>query len=164
MFHAVWSANKLEAMVWDALVNVLRDPEQLFTRVKKHKGQLDAERVDASALLTEAERALTAVQKKRGRLLDLFLSESIDKATFETRDVPLKKEEARLTEERDQAKALVSAGAAESSRRTSVLKQCALILEGLDRLDDERKQQVIRGLVNWILVSDEGVEIHVGDG
>ena len=160
MFHAVWSANKLEAMVWDALVNVLRDPEQLFTRVKKHKGQLDAERVDASALLTEAERALTAVQKKRGRLLDLFLSESIDKATFETRDVPLKKEEARLTEERDQAKALVSAGAAESSRRTSVLKQCALILEGLDRLDDERKQQVIRGLVNWILVSDEGVEIH----
>ena len=103
---------------------------------------------------------MNTVQKKRAKLLDLYLSDGIAKSVFETRDVPLKKEEDRLAQERDEAKALVDAGTAESSKRASVLKQCALILKGLDRLDQEHKQQVIRGLVDKILVSDKGLEIH----
>jgi site-specific DNA recombinase len=153
-------ADRVEGQVWDAVVGILKDPETLFLNVKKRAGQLNAERVDAASILLQAEKDLAAVQKKRGKLLDLYLSDGIEKRVFETRDVPLKKEEDKLLKERDAAKALVAAGAAESSRRTSLLKQCKLILQGLDKLDDESKRVWLQQLVEKVLVSEKGLEIH----
>jgi len=139
---------------------VLRDPDQLFSAVKRQKGALDAERIDASTTLANVQRDLTTVQRKRGKLLDLYLSDGIEKALFESRDTPLRREEERLVTEVERAQALVNQGTAESTRRASVLRYCELVRSGLDRIDDAGRQRLLRLLVDKVLVSDNGLEVH----
>jgi hypothetical protein len=115
---------------------VLRDPDELLVTVKSKRAALDAKRVDASTEVAECRRRLERVRREHDRLLDLYQSGHVDKATYVSRAAPLRQAIETLTAQIAQAEVQLAQGTAEVDRHAAALAYCKLIRTGLDRLDD----------------------------
>jgi site-specific DNA recombinase len=153
-------AEVLEPLVWTSVARLLRDERALLAAVSAHGSDLDTERDGTADELTTLRKELAAVQAKRQRLLDAYVDGAVPKADFAVRRKPLEAAEDRLTREIAELEALRVHQDAEARRRDSVLAQVALLRRGLDRLDTAGRQQVLRLLVERVIVGAEGVVIE----
>jgi hypothetical protein len=140
--------------VWDAIAEVIRNPDVLDETAKR--SNRNAKQVTVQAELREAERLSKDVSKSRHRLIDLFVAGRTSQADFDTREKPLAQEETRLKSEVECLTALVTSGVEESLRRAAAAKYCKLIVNGLDRLDEAQRQALLRRLNVKVTVTPTG--------
>jgi len=153
-------AAQLEALVWDRLVAVIRNPDAMTSTAKATKLGIDARRGDAQTEHGELARALAKVTKARERLLDLYQDGELDKADLARRQRPLKAEIERLTAAVAEAEGRMVAGAAAADRHAALVKFCRLLERGIDRMDPAQRQTTVRNLLRKVTVHADRVEVE----
>lgn len=74
---------ELEARVWSAVSNVLRDRDRVIAEIKK---RLDGpERLSAAAEQQSIEVAIRKEEQRKSRLLDLYMEDGIDRSGFDAK-------------------------------------------------------------------------------
>jgi site-specific DNA recombinase len=158
------SANALDELVWERLVALLLDPDELLQQMDTAQEATEAERREAARELQFAARALEEVQAKIDRLLDLHLSGDVDATTY-------RRKEAALVRERDVASELLRvaqerahAASDVTARWDDVRAYCLEVADELGELDRPecfaRKQELVRTLVRRIMLYPDRVVIE----
>ncbi len=130
-------ADLLEEVVWNALVDTIRDPSVLVADLQDHLTHGDG---DLGAKMRELKREISDLRSQQRRLLELWQHDMVDQYLLETQLGPPKvrcddKEQAlRLLEDRQRQ----NDDAADVAAR--VEEYCRLISERIDSLDFDGKR------------------------
>jgi site-specific DNA recombinase len=155
------SADRLERTVWDAIVKILAEPTFLFAKAQAHHQQLAPKVVDQKTEIAQLERTLDDLRGKEARILerlvDADLLEHEQALKSKLKGVTARKlaVRERLSELEDQQRA----AAAEHQNQTSVENFCRLAFRGLQALDREGRQKLLRLLVDTITVTGQKIEV-----
>jgi DNA invertase Pin-like site-specific DNA recombinase len=155
-------AEPLEALVWDHLRQALLHPEIL----RQGQAVLGArsERPDNELLtmqLKRLDRRLQQTEAERRRVVDLYQMQAIELREFQTRHREVVERHRQIQQERE---ALVKdhkelAVNHRLARRIDTFAE--RVRQGIDGLDFEQRQRLVRLLVEYIRVTGPKVEIHV---
>ena len=155
-------AEALEALVWDQLRHALLHPEALrqgHTELSARSGQPDDELLTVQ--LKRLDRRLQQTEGERRRVVDLYQMQAIELPEFQTRHREVVERHRQLQQERaalvTERKALaVNHGLA---RRIGAFAD--RVRQGIDALDFEQRQRLVRLLVEQVRVSGPSVQIHL---
>jgi site-specific DNA recombinase len=150
----------LEEAVWMAVANLLRNPTTLLVRVKAEKGALDSRRVAARSDADTLRRDLDKVDRQLARLVDLYVGGGTSKAMYDEKKRILDSQREELAQQLHAAEALTASGDAEEHQRRDAVAYCKLIARGIDRLDQEGRQRLLRKLVTRVVVEQRKLKIH----
>jgi len=153
-------ADTLDTLVWQSVSELLQDPnllvEQYLLRQDQPYGSLEQQEQQ------RLERKLKALAREKQRLIDAYQASIIELADLQTRGARIAQEgtrlEARLTALRHQQ---------EEQHRQALIQEtaeefCRHIREALQNPSFETKQQILRLVVDKIIVEDEQITIkHV---
>jgi site-specific DNA recombinase len=153
-------AKRLETAVWRSISATLRDPAILRVGARASVHGIEARVVDTRRQVDEARQALGRITVARERLMDLYLHDSCDKATFLARDGRLKEDEEKRKADLARLEAIQAEAAAQRSRQAAIARYCHLVASGLDRLDPTEQQGLLQRLIERIEVRDGRIEIH----
>jgi site-specific DNA recombinase len=152
-------ASQLDELVWADLCAVLEHPDLAAQAVERaHSGAWVPQELRRRQATLRNVRA--SVARQRQRLLEAYLAEVIDLATFQRQDQILGRQEADLlAREREvaaQGERLIQvSGIAQSM--TKVLQQLRV---GLSQAGFEQRRQLVELLVDRVVVTDGQVEIR----
>ena len=152
-------AGQLDELVWADLCAVLEQPQLVAQALQRaHSGAwVPGELRRRQATLRQVR---AGVARQRQRLLDAYLAEVIDLATFQRQDRTLAGQEADLLareqEVAAQGERLVQVSAIAQSM-TQVLEQ---LRGGLDQASFEQRRQLVELLIDRVVVTDGQVEIR----
>ena len=149
------NADELEKLIWDEVVECLKDPDSFYQSVDSDDGDSLTADIDA------AERDLGKVQAENDRLVRIFVSGIINEAE-------LKHQRKYITERLESAETRLSGlrsqrVANEERARTAntVVAWAARIGEGLDDLDSEGRREVLRQVVeSGTIDRNNSVRLH----
>jgi site-specific DNA recombinase len=152
-------ASTLEPAVWDALVSLLRDPALVLDHVRK---RLDREE-DREAKERERRRLearLAKAEHEDARLVRAFKEGVIDLETLrrerqETRERVSRLQEAKRTLERE-----LGGWLPKDAQVAAVRQLSDQVIRALPDLPYERRCEVVRQLVDRVIVRDAEVEIR----
>jgi site-specific DNA recombinase len=152
-------ASQLDELVWADLCAVLQRPELAAEALERaHSGAWVPQELRRRQATLRQVRA--GVARQRQRLLEAYLAEVIDLATFQRQDRTLAGQEADLlAREREvaaQGERLVQVSAIAQSM-TQVLNQLRI---GLGQTSFEQRRQLVELLIDRVVVTDGQVEIH----
>jgi len=158
-------ASVIEDAVWDALLDLLRDPRRVFTAMRRRQTRTRIKRGDAATETTALERAVGEVDRQRGELLDLRLAHVVDDTVYRSKDTALAASRATLAARLD---ALTPAPPASGTGRASlddgtVARISALWAAVAARLGDAEpadKAHVMRRVVRRVVARREQVTIE----
>jgi len=155
-------AEELDGLVWEQIRRALLRPEVLV------KGQ--AVRTDRAAVaddevlnaqLERLDRRLQQTEAERRRVADLYQMQAIDLADFQTRHHEVVGRHQRLERERE----MLLAGRQELAAKNRLSRKLDAFAErvrhGIDTLDFEQRQKLVRLLVEQVRVTGPAVEIHL---
>jgi hypothetical protein len=155
------SAERLEAGIWDTVTRVLRDPEALRRSAQAKQLRFDAVRVDARTEITSLTEQRATLQRQRSRLLDLYVSDGIDKPTFTRRDAPLKAQEDAVAARLAQAEGRLAQETTELHNHDALRAFCEAVRRGVNRLDDAGRQALLYRVVERAVVHDVRTDVHL---
>jgi len=155
-------AEELDALVWDQIRQVLLQPKLLL------KGQAAlahrAERPDddlLNAQLERLDRRLQQADNELRRVADLYQMQAIELSDFQRRHQDVISRRQQLDREREillaQRQDLVINN--QLTRRVEAFAR--RVRQGIDALDFEQRQQLVRLLVEQVRVTGPAVEIHL---
>jgi site-specific DNA recombinase len=149
----------LDALVWQDLCVVLREPT-LITH--------ELEQARAGEWLPQALRArqktvndaLAQLERQQARLLDLYLSDVIERAVFERKHHDLSAQQEGLRQQQRQLAAQAQQHLDVVKLTDSITAFCTRLQATLDQLDFAQQRQLVELLIDCVIVSDEQVEIR----
>jgi hypothetical protein len=156
------SAGWIEPFVWDTLVAILHDRGLLDAKLEAHRTRVGAREVEFRSAAEQLRRELGELDRKQQRLLDLYLD---DTGALTTPAVRARLEEfgrrrAALDERLAAAERQATAHHAQEAQQDAIRRFCTVALRGLARLTTEERQQLLRALVDEVVVRDGEIEIQ----
>ena len=155
-------AEELDALVWRLLSQALLDPSILLrgqatlgARVQMPDDEL------LIAQLDRLDRRLRHAETERKRIADLYQIEAIDLPEFRMRLQELTGRQRRLQEERETLLSQRQQLAVNNRLTRRVASFAGRIQHSIDSLDFERRQRLVRLLVEQVRVTGPDVQIHV---
>jgi site-specific DNA recombinase len=155
-------AEALDALVWDQLRQALLRPQLLLqgqaalgTRAQQPDNEL------LSAQLERLERRLQGTATERRRLIDLYQMQAIELTEFQSRQQEVLGRQRQLERERQLLVAQHHELATNNRLRRNVDAFARRIRRGIDGLDFEHRQQLVRLLVEQVRVTGPSVQIHL---
>jgi site-specific DNA recombinase len=155
-------AEALEVLVWDQLRQALLQPEILRqgqARLGARTGQPDDDLL--AAQLNRLDRRLQQTEGERRRVVDLYQMQAIALAEFQTRHREVVERQRQLQQERE---ALVTERKAVAINHQLARRIDAFadrVRQGIDTLDFEQRQRLVRLLVEQVRVTGPNVQIHL---
>jgi site-specific DNA recombinase len=152
-------AAQLDAVVWADLCAILQHPEVLTAELARARGGawVPGELRRRRETLRGAQASVT---RQRERLLEAYLAEALDLASFERKDQALRQQQedlqAREREVVAQGERVVEVSAAAQSM-TAV---CERLRTGLEQASFAQRQQLVELLIDRVVVTDGAVEIR----
>ncbi len=154
-------AEALEAFVLDTVVAVLRDPAVLTEKLEAHRARLGAHEVEVRSEIEHLARQVAEADRQEQKLLDLFLDERLDSPAVRGWLADVRRRKVGLEERLTHARAHAATQQAEDARQDAIRRFCRLgPLRGLDQLNPEGRQRLLRALLDQIVVRGEAVELH----
>ena len=155
-------AEALDSLVWEHLRQALLRPQILV------KGQaalsVRAEQPDDELLkaqLERLERRLQSTETERRRLVDLYQIQAIDLAEFQVRHHEVLSRHRQFAQEREALLTQHHELAVNNRLSHKVESFAKRIRKGLDALDFEQRQKLVRLLVEQVQVTGPNVQIHL---
>lgn len=146
----------IEPLVWDALAELLRDPQQIVTAWEAEAMTQDVA-PDELSRLQSRERKL---DRQWVRLLDAFQDGLIDKEELSERKQRVEQERLMITERIEQIRRQEN----QQSVKAQIIDEfgafCATAQKALENPTPEVKQEVLRLLVDQIIVEDDAITIR----
>ena len=155
-------AEALDALVWDQLRQALLRPQMLV----KGQAALGARTRQPDDELLRAqrerlERRLQSTETERRRLVDLYQMQAIDLAEFQTRQQEVTSRHRQFEQEREALLAQRQELAVNNRLAAKVDSFARRIRTGIDALDFEQRQKLVRLLVEQVRVTGPSVQIHL---
>lgn len=158
--HQSQAAAALEELAWPALANALRDPTSVLAQMHALTATDSQQAATLDAEIAALEKESGALEQQESRLLDLYLTGSLNAALLDGKAAELASQRqaiaGRLAALQDQRAAAASMPANLSSAEAA----CAAIATGLDALDFEGRRQIVRLLCRIIIVTPKEVIIE----
>ena len=155
-------AEELDSVVWEHVRQALLQPQLLLkgeTAINARSPQPDDELLTLQ--LDRLGRRIQQVESERKRVIDLYQMEAITLAEFKVRNREVVDRHQQLQQERDQLAGQRQELAAQNRLSGKVTAFAARIREGIDGLDFEKRQRLVRLLVEEVRVTGPSVEVHV---
>src|SRR5439155_11523039 len=121
---------------------------------------LEARGVEVRSEVNDLARQLAELEQAKERLLDLRLEGEVEKPIYLKREAELEQRGVALRERQAKAQAQVADTEAQMVRQDAVRRFCRIALNGLARLDQERRRQLLRRLVDKVIVQGGTLEVH----
>ena len=153
-------ADRIENFVWETVLGILRDPSLLSQKLERHADELATGGIDLSSEVTRLEQSLSLVERKEARALEAYLNESLQLPALTALIEELGSQKKDLVKALQKAKEEVSVHHEEISRGQRIARFCRLALRGLGNLDEERRQRLLRSLIDEIKVDGQELEIR----
>ena len=153
-------AETIEAVVWDTIANVLKQPDVITARLEVYQVRLGARDVEVRSEIEHLTRQLAEVERQEGKLLDLYLAADLEVLAVKARLGEIQQRKAGLVERIGQAKDRFARHEAEHARQGAIKRFCRQALRGLAALKPEGQQRLLRLLVDTVVMLDKAVEIH----
>jgi site-specific DNA recombinase len=155
-------AEELDSLVWEHIRQALLQPELLL----QGEAALNARspQPDDELLIVQLDRLgrrLQQVENERKRVIDLYQMEAITLGEFKVRNREVVDRHQQLQHERDELAGRRQELAAHNRLSGRVTAFAARIREGIDSLDFEKRQRLLRLLVEQVRVTGPSVEVHV---
>ena len=141
--------DRAEKLIWDELANLLREPEHIQKAWEEHKAGLSA----SPSKYNLQEKRKKHLQKQRQRLIDAYQAEVITLEELTERKNPLELELRRLQSQLKKAEAV-------HQKEISLEHFTRMIEKALKSEDFQLRQEVLRLLVERILVSDNALTVE----
>jgi site-specific DNA recombinase len=155
-------AEELDALVWEQIRQALLRPEVLVkgqAALTAHAAVPDDELLNAQ--LERLDRRLQQTESERRRVADLYQMQAIDLADFQTRHQEVIGRHQQLEREREMLLAQRQELATNNRLSHKVDAFAKRIRNGIDTLDFEQRQKLVRLLVEHVRVTGPAVEIHL---
>lgn len=149
------SGPDVELLVWQAVTSLLDQPE-LLADAWHHEQQPDAAFPDEMERLQARQRTL---QRQWTRLLDAFQDGLVDKAELDQRKTRLEAERAALAQRLQHLTRQQRRDQVQAQMLADFAAFCQQIQAALDHPTPQLKQEVIRLLIDHIVVEDEAIII-----
>ena len=152
-------AGQLDQLVWADLGDVLQHPELVARAL---------ERAQAGAWLPEElqrrqaalRKVRAGLERQRERLLEAYLAEAIELATFERKDADLRRQRDDLDAQDREITAQGQRLAELSEIARSTTAVCDRLRGGLERATFEQQRQLVELLIDRVVVTNGAVEIR----
>ena len=156
------SADSIEAFVWGTVVEILKRPDLLAEKLEAHRAALEVREIEVLSEVGYLRHELVAVARKEERLLDAFLDEDgFSRDLLRERLDALQAQKAALGERLARAERRAAEHEDQEAHHDAVRRYCQWALRGLDRLSAEGRHQLLKALVDQIVVKPGNVlEIH----
>ncbi|MGH2363994.1 MAG: recombinase family protein, partial [Chloroflexota bacterium] len=155
-------AQALEALVWQQLRQALLRPEILLkgeTVLGARTGATDDELLNAQ--LKRLDRRLQQTDGERRRVVDLYQMQAIELAEFQTRHREVMERRRQFEQQREALVAQHKELASRSRLAHRIHAFADRVRRGLDTLDFEQRQKLVRLLVEQVRVTGPNVEVHL---
>ena len=155
-------AEALDSLVWEHLRQALLRPQILVkgqAALSARAEQPDDELLKAQ--LERLERRLQSTETERRRLVDLYQMQAIDLAEFQVRQHEVLSRHRQFEQEREALLTQHHELAVNNQLSHKVESFAKRIRKGLDALDFEQRQKLVRLLVEQVQVTGPNVQIHL---
>ncbi len=155
-------AEELDSLVWEQVRQALLRPEILVkgqAALGARAGRPDDDLLNAQ--LERLERRLQQTENERRRVVDLYQLQAIELADFQTRHQEVIRRHRQLELERETLLAQRQELAANNRLSRKVEAFAGHVRHGIDALDFEQRQKLVRLLVEQVRVTGPAVEIHL---
>jgi hypothetical protein len=154
------AAEPLEALVWETVESIVRNPAVLAERMEAYRARLGVREIEVLSEVEHLRRQLAAVRAQEQKLLDLYLVGSAPLPSVAERLQGLA--EARETAEARiaQSEGRVVRQRAVSEQRETLERFCAAAARGLEVLNDEGRRDLLRSLVDEVSVTGDVLELR----
>jgi len=153
-------ADDVERLIWDTVVGILRNPQVLAEKVAAHRARLEDRAVEARSGLDVLIRERADLDRQERRLLDLYLQESLSLPSVRERLEEIGRRKAGVEEQITTAQRHLVSQDAEKARQEGIRQFCRLALRGLENLDLEGRQRLLRALIDEVVIGDIQIEIR----
>jgi len=150
--------NVVEPLVWQAVAELLADPQLILDYYLARQDESDATPHELKRLRQELSR----IENQRQRLLDAYQTEAIELDELETRSQVLDQQRQVLEQRLSELEQLAQQQARQDALTSGVAEFCENIKSVLQSPTPEEQQQMLRLVVDHILVGKEQLTIkHV---
>lgn len=150
--------DSLEEVVWESVSQLLSQPELIIEQVK-NRGQANPSAY-LEANLDRVSHALGRKKVEADRMLDAYKIGAIDLQTLKQKMDEVKKEEAELSEEELRLKGELRKAKAQELNEEKLYQFCQSLPATLANLNFEDKRQVLRELIEKIVVNGNDITIY----
>jgi len=150
----------LEGVVWSALCEAIQQPRLIIEQVKKLQASKVKQSREAEKDLQRIETALANTQNEEDRLLDAYRNGIINIEQLKAQMGKIQEKKNILSQERQRLAEISAQTVPTDLLKRSVKDYCKAIKTRLKHLTFEEKQQVLRLLVNRIVLERDKVRIR----
>jgi site-specific DNA recombinase len=155
-------AEELEALTWEHLCQALLRPDILMKgeAALSARSQLPDDEL-LTAQLERLQRRLQRTESERRRVVDLYQMQAIELAEFQARHQEVLGRHRQLGQEREALVRQRRQLTVDNGLRRKVVSFASRTRRGIDALDFEQRQKLVRLLVEQVRVTAPQVEIHL---
>lgn len=150
----------IEPVVWDHLRALLQQPEILIGHLRQQQESDGPELTDAQRELKRLQRQRAALARQEQRLLDAYQVGALELAELKERRQRLRETEQQLEHREDTLKSQVAQAQQAATLQETVTHFCERIRAQLADPSFVLKQQIVRLVVERIVVTDEEIVIQ----
>ncbi len=150
--------DKLEPVIWETISRLLSQPQLIIEQIK-NRSQANP----GAYLKASLERVCQALERKRveaDRMLDAYKIGVMDLQTLKRKMDEVKREEAKLTEEKFRLEGELRRGEVQKLNEGKLYEFCQNLPTTLANLTFEDKRQILREVVDKVIVDEDEVTIH----
>jgi site-specific DNA recombinase len=150
---------QLDALVWDDLAALVRQPEQITAALQRaHGGQWLPQEIQARQATVRG--AIGQVDRQQQRLLDAYLGGIVELAEFERKRRELDQHRTSLVAQQQQLAATAQQHLDLAAIAASIERFCARVQAGLAAASFEQKRTLVELLIDRVIVTGEDIEIR----
>jgi site-specific DNA recombinase len=155
------SEHRLANPIWDQLVSLLENPEIAFAQLEK-LSEKSGERISAKERLLEVDELLEKNKSKQTKLLDAFLEidGGLEQSAFLIKKCDLEAEELSLLDEKKRYQSMLITGDEKNTRVNALQGMYQKLKENLANITYEQKREVLKMLVNKVVITGFNLDIH----
>ena len=149
----------LDEVVWQDLCTILTDPQHLGTALARAQSG-DWLPQELQARQSTIQQAIKQVERQQRRLLDAYLAEVIELATFERSRISLQRQQESLEVQQRERAAIAERHIELSAIADSIDQFCAQVRTGLEAASFAQRRALVELLIDRVVVTNSEVEIH----
>ena len=154
------NASQLEAVVWEQISSLLRDPDLLETELARRRESGSPTRAGLEAELVRVKTRLAAIPSEVDRLVEGFSKGVLPEEPLRRRLAALQEERQEFTRHAGQLEAELSRLDRDALAETGALEFARTVAMGLGSLGDQGRQELLRLVVREVVVSGERIVIR----
>ncbi len=154
-----FGAVSLEDKVWGIVREVIGNPDGVARMLQERRQMLGGDHILPQ--LEKARRQLSEVKDREGRILDLYLGADIDRAQLDERMTDIQAAKTHWQGEVDRLSHEIEQAESQILGLRSLKESMVQVRRRLDTMTDEEKTDVVRLVIDSVLVHADIVEVVV---